>query len=358
MGYNAGVVGSVFAWAEPKALRRGSFPGGAVVGAARRLMRLCPDRPKKGARDRLLAPSAALVVACLVCSGIPFAFTALRAAFPAVFPGACMAYAAERDWWGHWAEAEIVYAFHKGIVTGYPDGTFRPDASCSRSEFVVLLLRALGEDDEAAAMKRHASRLLDVPISHWAHGYLELAYTWGLVTPDRERRVFPEAPLTRAEMAIAAWMAIGRFGLARMKGFGQALPFVDSGEIPTDAVDAVSRLHSLGVVTGDDRRAFRPNAPVTRAEALVMCVRVLGVLGNRWDLEGEVIGVDEKNRIVTLDTGLERLSLPYAEDFLAVYQNGRRLRVDAIAVGSRVGVVFKEGVFPTLSYVLVMPGQD
>lgn len=264
--------------------------------------------------------------------------------------------AAPADWWGHWAEAEIVYGLRNGTVTGYPDGTFRPGATCSRAELVVLLLRALGEEEEARTMTKLPPRFPDVPTYYWARGYLELGYAWGLVTPDSRGRALPEEAVTRAEMARIVWNAVSRFGLQGTKGLGQSLPFVDSGKIPVEALEAVGRLYALGVVTGDDTGAFRPNAWVTRAEALVICVRVLGVLGNRWDLEGEVIGVDEKSQTVTVDNGLERLTLRYSGDSLAVYQSGRRLSAATIPVGSRVGVLFQEGAFPTLSYILVISG--
>lgn len=266
-------------------------------------------------------------------------------------------YAAPADWWGHWAEADIVYGLCKGIVTGYPDGTFKPEGTSSYAELLVLLLRALGEEEEARTMMKLPSRFSDVPTYHWAHGYLELGYAWGLLTPDSGGRALAGEAVTRAEMARIVWNAVSRFGLQGTKGLEQSLPFVDSGKIPVEALEAVGCLYALGVVTGDDTGAFRPDAWLTRAEALVICVRLLGVLGNRWDLEGEVVAVDVKSRTVTVDNGLERLSLRYTGDSPAVYQEGRRSRVAAIPVGSRVGVLFQEGAFPTLSCILVLAGQ-
>ncbi len=40
---------------------------------------------------------------------------------------------------GHWAAAEIQQAISTGYVQGYPDGTFRPDAGVTRAEFVTML---------------------------------------------------------------------------------------------------------------------------------------------------------------------------------------------------------------------------
>ncbi|MDQ6422852.1 S-layer homology domain-containing protein [Paenibacillus sp. LHD-117] len=42
-----------------------------------------------------------------------------------------------RDISGHWAVANIQQAVSIGIVSGYPDGTFKPDKTVTRAEFVV-----------------------------------------------------------------------------------------------------------------------------------------------------------------------------------------------------------------------------
>ena len=47
---------------------------------------------------------------------------------------------------GHWAKAQIEQAVAKGYVTGYPNGTFKPDAPVTRAQFITMLVRALGLD--------------------------------------------------------------------------------------------------------------------------------------------------------------------------------------------------------------------
>jgi hypothetical protein len=45
---------------------------------------------------------------------------------------------------GHWAKSQIEQAIAKGYVTGYPNGTFKPDAPVTRAQFITMLVRALG----------------------------------------------------------------------------------------------------------------------------------------------------------------------------------------------------------------------
>ena len=49
---------------------------------------------------------------------------------------------------GHWAKKEICLAAHKGWITGYPDGTFRPDNLATRAEVATLINRVLSRDPQ------------------------------------------------------------------------------------------------------------------------------------------------------------------------------------------------------------------
>ncbi|MEI6309676.1 MAG: S-layer homology domain-containing protein, partial [bacterium] len=47
------------------------------------------------------------------------------------------------DVFGHWAQADIMTLVDKGIISGYPDGSFQPDKSVTRAEFIKILAAAL-----------------------------------------------------------------------------------------------------------------------------------------------------------------------------------------------------------------------
>lgn len=48
---------------------------------------------------------------------------------------------------GHWAEKEIRWCMDKGLMKGYPDGSFQPDKPVTRAELAVILDRLNKEDD-------------------------------------------------------------------------------------------------------------------------------------------------------------------------------------------------------------------
>ena len=48
---------------------------------------------------------------------------------------------------GHWAEKEIRWCMDKGLMKGYPDGSFQPDKPVTRAELAVILDRLNKEDN-------------------------------------------------------------------------------------------------------------------------------------------------------------------------------------------------------------------
>ena len=48
----------------------------------------------------------------------------------------------------HWAAKQIEILTEKGVIVGYPDGTFKPDDNVSRAEFASMAIKALGQDTQ------------------------------------------------------------------------------------------------------------------------------------------------------------------------------------------------------------------
>ena len=79
-----------------------------------------------------------------------------------------------KDVKGHWAVEAIGRAHAKGWISGYPDGNFRPDAPVTRAELCALFNRFAGRSltaDEAAklAQKKGSVSFKDVDAAHWAY---------------------------------------------------------------------------------------------------------------------------------------------------------------------------------------------
>jgi len=115
---------------------------------------------------------------------------------------------------GHWAEAAIRRAAELGLVTGYPDGSFRPDSAVTRAEFLVMLVRTLG--DKAPLPFKEPLEFSDRrKLGVWADRKVLDAYLSGITVglPDGSFR--PGHSVTRMEMI--ALVARG-FGFSPTKG--------------------------------------------------------------------------------------------------------------------------------------------
>lgn len=95
---------------------------------------------------------------------------------------------------GYWAANYIGYMQQFGIITGYSDGSFRPDAPVTRAEFAAIASRfeKLTEGSKSFA---------DVPDTYWAARYINFAATRGWVTGYSDGTFKPENTITRAEVA-------------------------------------------------------------------------------------------------------------------------------------------------------------
>lgn len=95
---------------------------------------------------------------------------------------------------GYWAANYIGYMQQFGIITGYSDGSFRPDAPVTRAEFAAIASRF-------EKLTEGSKSFTDVPDTYWAARYINFAATRGWVTGYSDGTFKPENPITRAEVA-------------------------------------------------------------------------------------------------------------------------------------------------------------
>lgn len=189
-----------------------------------------------------------------------------------------------KDIAGHWAEALIEEALAKGIVSGYPDGTFRPNASVTRSEFAVLLSKALGLASEAAAADDSAGSPAIAPapgfadaasIPAWAAPHIAAVAAKGWISGYEDGAFRGGRTITRAELAVIVARALGDAESAA--GAEPAEPaFADAADIPAWARAQVAQAARAGLLQGRGGGRFVPLGQATRAEALKLVLALAG----------------------------------------------------------------------------------
>lgn len=90
-----------------------------------------------------------------------------------------------------WAEQSIKELAAAGVITGYPDNTFRPYDNVTRAEFVTMLMRLIGEEGGT-------TEFADAN-GHWAEKYIAKASEYGYINGYLDGTFRPDADITRAE---------------------------------------------------------------------------------------------------------------------------------------------------------------
>ncbi len=151
----------------------------------------------------------------------------------------------------HWAYNYVNTLVADGTINGFADGTFRPEETVTRAQFVKMIgngpeIRSTGFDD--------------VPASHWAYGYIMSSGLDALI----DNMFMPDTPITRGDVAVLLWKRAGS-----PKGI-TAPPIVHRQSIN---YDAASWVYTNGIMVGDDYIDLRLGDTLTRAEASALIVR-------------------------------------------------------------------------------------
>ena len=154
---------------------------------------------------------------------------------------------------------------HFAYVVGYSDSTVRPNANISRAEVATIFFRLLKSDIRDGNLTAD-NDFSDVSDGQWHNKAISTMAKLGIVKGRRADRFDPDASITRAEFAAIC----ARFSTRPVENSGS---FSDiSGHW---AENEIERAAAFGWISGYPDGTFRPDARITRAEAMTMINRVL-----------------------------------------------------------------------------------
>lgn len=169
---------------------------------------------------------------------------------------------------GHWAFASVERAAELGLVTGYSDGTFRPDTPVTRAQFVLMLWRMCGKP---AAAK--AASFADAS-ADWYQDALSWAVEKGYVNGLSDTRFGPDAPITRQQAtAILFRLNGGQSGTELTLTGIYEQTFADSTTIASWAKDATWWAVYHELVSGVGGSRIAPEANASRAQIAAILLR-------------------------------------------------------------------------------------
>ena len=154
---------------------------------------------------------------------------------------------------------------HFAYVIGYPDGKVHPKGNISRAETATIFFRLLKADIRDGNLTAD-NGFSDVANGQWHNKAISTMAKLGIVKGRRADRFDPDASITRAEFAAIC----ARFNTKPVENNGS---FSDiSGHW---AENEIERAAAFGWISGYPDGTFRPDARITRAEAMTMINRVL-----------------------------------------------------------------------------------
>lgn len=156
-------------------------------------------------------------------------------------------------------------ADHYAYIVGYEDGTIRPNGHITRAEAATVFFRLL-TDKARDANLTDRSPYPDVSAGAWYNKAIATLSRMGILSGYEDGSFRPNATVTRAEFAAMA---------ARFDTEAKPVdtPFTDL--TGCWAADEIAKAYGKGWVNGYGDNTFRPNGPITRAEAVTLINRVL-----------------------------------------------------------------------------------
>ncbi|WCN37161.1 S-layer homology domain-containing protein [Aneurinibacillus uraniidurans] len=167
---------------------------------------------------------------------------------------------------GHWAQSRIQQLVQSGAVTGYPDGTFKPNKTITRAEFVAMVVKAF----ELQPQENKDIAFTDTK-NHWAKEAIRTAYTNGIINGYNTTTFGANDTITREQMAVILT------NIKKSGTEGKQVSFKDTALISTWAQKAVRQAVEEGIITGYPNQTFQPKKVATRAEAVTMIANALTI---------------------------------------------------------------------------------
>ncbi|MGO4889629.1 S-layer homology domain-containing protein [Anaerobacillus sp. MEB173] len=152
----------------------------------------------------------------------------------------------------------------QGVISGYEDGTFKPNKEVNRAEAATMIAKAIGLDTKNAP----APNFTDVKKGAWYSGSISSLVKAGIVDGYPDGTFLPEQTITRA--ALAKMLVEAYAQLDEVKN--QRTAFKDV--VPNSWYEGyVTGLVNAKITTGKTPTTFAPNAVVTRGEAATFLYR-------------------------------------------------------------------------------------
>ena len=167
----------------------------------------------------------------------------------------------------HWAEEYIIKLAEKNILSGFSDGSFKPDETVNREQFVKMLVLALELE-----YSENNIGFTDVQDDRWSFSFVRTAAALGIVKGYENNEFKPLDNIKREDMAVMIERALKAIGVKPLLS-NKPANFVDMEKVSGYATESVKTIQQMGVISGMSDNKFCPDENLTRAQAAkIICM--------------------------------------------------------------------------------------
>lgn len=166
-------------------------------------------------------------------------------------------------------EDNMTTAVYRPYITGYSNGTFRPQDPIKRNAYAVMLYRLMQQAGSNGISLNQAREFTDVPMGAWYHDAVSTLAAKGIISGYSDGAFRPGKAVTRAEFVVLAL----RFAQIPIKNAERQF-----SDVPTShwAANYIETAVKNGFISGYSDGSFRPEQQITRAAAVTILNRVSG----------------------------------------------------------------------------------
>ncbi|MEQ9367880.1 MAG: S-layer homology domain-containing protein [Coleofasciculus chthonoplastes F3-SA18-01] len=171
---------------------------------------------------------------------------------------------------GNWAQAFIQALASRGIIRGFPDGTFRPNAPVTRAQFAAMIRQAFEQP-----LERPATQFSDIPANFWALDAIQEAYRMGFMEGYPNNIFLPDQNIPRVQVLVALVSGLDLSAPAQSTALLNRT-FQDAAQIPDWAQTSIAAATVNQMVVNYPNVAFlNPNQTATRADVAAFIYQAL-----------------------------------------------------------------------------------
>ncbi|MBD1850950.1 S-layer homology domain-containing protein [Leptolyngbya sp. FACHB-711] len=171
---------------------------------------------------------------------------------------------------GYWAAPFITALAQRGDISGFEDGTFRPDQPVTRAEFATLIQNTFDQQ----ANQQASLAFKDIPVGFWAANAIDSSVKTGFLKGFPEGTFQPALPIPRIQALAALTSGLKLTAPANPDSTLQL--FRDRDQVPSWGVEAAAAATQSGlVVNHPSPDILNPNQPATRAEVAAFLYQAL-----------------------------------------------------------------------------------